>query len=67
MLVRLGRLLNWIGNAVALVFLLIGIVVVVFGSGDWEHTLLGASFFGFGPAVLAWGVGRAARYVLAAE
>ena len=68
MLVRLGNVLYWSGTGVAVLFILAGIYYAVpaaDGVGDkgWGYYAVRAA----GSAIVAWLIGRAARYVLAGK
>jgi len=63
-LVRLGNLLYWLGNALAILFALGGAVVLFRGEGP-DPISFGIT--GLVIAVLVWLVGRAARYLFAGK
>lgn len=75
MVERLGRVLYWAGCMVASVLVGIALLMIIFEVGNW---FLSSEWKGpdkiveFVPgafiwATLLWGIGRAARYILANE
>ena len=58
---RLGVVLYWLFMAIAAMLALIGGVVLLFG----DERIVGLAYLV--PAVIAWGIGRAVRYMLAEE
>jgi hypothetical protein len=67
--IRLGRVLYWTALVIACVFLVIGGVVFrnFSETGTLDHAIGMALIMGWGPAVLLYAFGRAARYVLSNE
>ncbi len=61
MVARLGVLIYIVGIGAAVLMVVLGVVIVLFSN----EPLLSIAFFFF--AVVAWGIGRAALYVLAGE
>jgi hypothetical protein len=64
MLARLGDVLYWLGSGIAVVLIAWGVILYAEDRGPWAwdwwvpYALLGV------PAVVAWLIGRACRYVL---
>ena len=64
MLERLGSLLYWVWNALAVPFALVSVLFLFFGEGK-ESYLLG--FASFMVAVLIWGAGLVVRNLIAGK
>ncbi len=63
LLARLGNVLYWLCTGVAVLFVLGGVHRAIFGGSNnewWQDVGAGAT-----GAILFWGIGRAARYILA--
>lgn len=69
MAARLGIVLYWIGNIIAVLCLLVlaGLTALAAtgGSPDWVGAVILVAFYLLPLAAISYGIGRACRYVLA--
>lgn len=71
MVKRLGRVIYWLGCGIAVLTILLMLLFLAVGwfrsIGDFGALAIMAGFYGFLPAVVSFGIGRAALYILAEE